>query len=102
MVGQVIHNDYELAAIAKSSAAILELPDGEARRRVLTYVMDRYLPGPGSGRLSAAVSQPASVTISGTRARDSRKVICWAWPASTMTVASRSSFVNFGLVAVWT
>jgi PAS domain S-box-containing protein len=70
MVGQVIHNDYELAAIAKSSAAILELPDGEARRRVLTYVMDRYLPGPGSGRLSAAVSQPASVTISGTRARE--------------------------------
>jgi PAS domain S-box-containing protein len=71
MIEQAKHHDYELAAIAKSSAAIQELPDSEARRRVLTYVMDRYFPETGSSRqLSASASQPVSVAVSGTRARE--------------------------------
>ena len=71
MIEQTKHHDDELAAIAKSSAAIQELPDGEARRRVLTYVMDRYFPESSlHQRRSALASQTRSATVSGTRVHE--------------------------------
>jgi PAS domain S-box-containing protein len=71
MIEQAKHHDYELAAIAKSSAAVQELPDSESRRRVLTYVMDRYFPESGSHQQrSASASQPGSVAVSETRVQE--------------------------------
>jgi PAS domain S-box-containing protein len=71
MIDQAKHHDYELAAIAKSSAAIQELPDSGARRRVLSYVMDRYFPVTGSDQQrSASATQPGSVAVSRSPARE--------------------------------
>jgi PAS domain S-box-containing protein len=71
MIEQAKHHDYELTAIAKSSAAIQELPDSEARRRVLTYVMDRYFPESSSHQQrSASASQPVSAAASRTLTRE--------------------------------
>jgi PAS domain S-box-containing protein len=71
MIERAKHHDKELAAIAESTAAIQELPDGEARRRVLSYVMDRFFPETGSDQQrSASASQPVSMAVSGTRARE--------------------------------
>lgn len=44
MVRSPQHDDSEIAAIAASTAALSKLTDADARRRVLSYVLARYLP----------------------------------------------------------
>ena len=44
MVDYLEDEDSEIAAIGAISAALARLPDADARRRVITYVLSRYLP----------------------------------------------------------
>lgn len=46
-------HDTEIAAIATISAALAGLPDADARQRVITYVLARYLPQLGATSLAA-------------------------------------------------
>jgi len=70
MIEQRKHHDFELAAIAKSSAALEELSDGAARRRVLTYVMNRYLQETGADRRQIATISEATPAVPGMRAQE--------------------------------
>jgi len=56
------NSDAEIAAIAAISSALSKLSDSEARRRVLSYVLSRYLPEGGAPLSLAAASLAQAVT----------------------------------------